>query len=318
MNRLNTIVLIITSMIFVVSCSQDIEVVEYPYEDSAADSAILATIDKDIIYRSELDHLLAFHSSDPNSSSTEGRKAILTGLVNEQVMYKKAIENGFDQDPEFIINKRKLLAYEYKKYLAKKIAKNTKVTELDIELYYAENSAQFTKPAMFRVAVYLRRNDIEKDHPLTLEQIAKASAYLSADAGFGKYAKSSDHTASQYRGGKLSWMTENSQVSGIPNALFEDINELKQGEVSEAITVENGQYLIRLIDHRAEEITPIADVKAEIRSKLIADSKQASLAMYLKQAKDSYSIEIHSDQLENSKAKLSSEHSFGPPGFPAN
>jgi len=318
MNRLNTIVLIIISMIFVVSCSQDIEVVEYPYEDSAADSAVLATIDKDIIYRSELDHLLAFHSSDPSSSSTEGREAILEGLVNDQIMYKKAIENGFDQDPEFIINKRKLLAYEYKKYLAKKIAKNTKVTELDIELYYAENSAQFTKPAMFRVAVYLRRNDIEKDHQLTLEQIAKASAYLSPDAGFGKYAKSSDHTASQYRGGKLSWMSENTQVSGIPKRIFEDINELKQGEISESIMVDNGQYLIRLIDHRAEEITPLADVKAEIRSKLIADSKQASLAMYLKQAKDSYKIEIHSDQLENSKAKLSSEHSFGPPGFPAN
>lgn len=313
------IVVILTAIaVTLLGCSSEVDMVDYPYDDPAEKSAILATVDTDVIYRAELDHLLAFHSTDPNSTSLEGRKAILDGLINEQVMYKKAIENGFDQDPEFIINKRKLLAYEYKKYLAEKIAKNTKVTELDIELYYAENSDEFTKPAMYRVAVYLRRNDIQKNHEFTLQQIANAVAYLPVDSGFGKYAKSSDHTATQYRSGKLSWMTENTQVSGIPNIVFKDISNLKQGEVSELITVENGQYLIRLLDHRVEEITSLGVVKSDIRKKLIAKSKQASLVMYLKQARDSYHVKIYSDQIENSKAKLSKEHSFGPPGFPVN
>jgi parvulin-like peptidyl-prolyl isomerase len=317
MQKLNVLITMLVLTISLAACSPEIEVVEYPYDGSAESSAVLASIDSDLIYRSELDHLLAFHSTNPNSSSEEGRMAILQSLIDDQVMYKKAIENNFDKNPEFIINQRTLLAYEYKKYLAEKVAKNTKVTELDIELYYQENNSQFTKPAMFRVAVYLRRNDIEKEHELTLMQISKAAEYLPADSGFGKYAQSSDHLSSQYRGGKLSWMTKNTKISGLPKAIFENINELKVGKVSSAISVNNGQYLIRLINQRAKLITPLADVKNEIRNKLINQSKQKTLAAYLKKARASYEIDIKTDQMVTSKAKLSSEHSFGPPGFPA-
>jgi peptidyl-prolyl cis-trans isomerase C len=318
MKELNRSTYLIILTVFLSACTQDEEVVEYPYDTAIAESSILATVGSDKIYRAELDHLLAFHSSDPHSSSAEGRQAVLDELINDQVMVKKAIENGFDQDPEFMNNQRKLLAYEYKKYLTKKIAKNTKITELDIELYYRENISQFTKPAMYRVAVYLRRNDIEKDHKHSLQQIAKSTEYLKPEQGFGQYSKTSNHVATQYRGGKLSWMTKNTNISGIPKSIFENIAKLKVGEVSSQISVENGQYLVRLIDQKSEQITPLIDVKADIRNKLISNAKQASLATYLSKAKESYKVEIYNDQLKTSKAKLSSEHSFGPPGFPAN
>lgn len=309
---------VITALLaFISGCSEQIEVKEYPYPYSSMEDPVVASIGEDKIFRSELDHLLAFHSSDPNSSSISGKKAILESLITDQVMYKKAIENGFDNNPEFIINQRKLLAYEYKKYLAEKVAKNTKISDLDIELYYKENIEKYTKPGMFRVAVYFRKNNSGKQYDLSLKQIKEAASYLVASEGFGKYSQSSDLMAYQYRGGNLAWMTESTKISGIPKTLFSQLEALDVGQVSEAMEIEGGSYLVRLIDKRAESIRPLTSVKEDIRQQLLKNAKETTLAAYLSKARSSFEINVDEKQLETSKAKLATEHSFGPPGFPA-
>lgn len=315
---LNKLLVLIILPIFLIACSEDIQVKEYPYDAVVAETSVLAVVGQDKIYRAELDHLLAFHSTNPTSSSSEEKEKILQEMINDQIMYKKAVENGFDQDPEFIINQRKLLAYEYKKYLAKKIAKNAKVTELDIKLHYEKNQEQYSKPAMFRIALYLRRDDLEKEYKYSLKQIAESAGYLEADEGFGQFAKSSAHLATQYRGGKLSWMTQETTVSGIPSIVFSNIADLEIGEVSAVIEADKNKYIVRLISKRDKETIPLSDVKAEIRKKLLSDTKNTALIAYLSKAKDTYNVEVYTEQLKASQSKLSSEHSFGPPGFPAN
>jgi hypothetical protein len=315
---MNTIYLMVitTLLLFITGCSDEIEVKEYPYQYNPTEDSVVASIGGDKIYRSELDHLLAFHSSDPSSSSESGKKAIVEALITDQVMYKKAIENGFNNNPEFIINQRKLLAFEYRKYLAEKVAKNTQISVLDIELYYQENIEKYTKPGMFRLAVYFRKNNTGKKYDLSLKQIKDAASYLRASEGFGKYSQTSDLLAYQYRGGNLAWMAKSTKISGIPQTLFSGVEALDLGQVSEAIEIEEGSYLIRLIDKRAESITPLASVKEEIRQQLLKKEKETNLAAYLSKAKSSFEITIDEQLLKTSKAKLATEHSFGPPGFP--
>ena len=107
---------------FVSSCSKEasVEVENYQVSDEGAQVvAQINQIDSDgkiaqkgQITKAELDYNLAFYSSNPMSSTEDGRIAVLNEMIEDQVMYNKAIESGFDQHPEFLINQRKLLAYE--------------------------------------------------------------------------------------------------------------------------------------------------------------------------------------------------------------
>ena len=267
------------------------------------------------ITKAELDYNLAFYSTNPMTTNEEGRVRVLNEMIEDQVMVNKAIESGFDKNPEFLINQRKLLAHEYRKFLKQKVGEAIKVTDVDLDLFYQENQERYTKPAMFRMAIYERRDDLQRKYQHSLKQIREAVGYLEADEGFGKYAASSTHLKTANRGGKLSWLTETSKMAGIPDSLIKQASKLDLGEVSEPIALGGKTYLIRLVGKKEQSITPLSELKPDLRKLLLEERKQEQLAIFTKQAKDAMNIKINDDLVSKASAD---PHSFGPPGFPAN
>lgn len=316
--------LIIAMGILLTACSKKPEVIaEFPYQQGEEGLKWVARISDDVITRAEVDHALAFYSANPASSSHEGKTKLLNEMVEDQVLYKKAIENGFNKSPGFMINQRKLLAFEYKKYLKKKVGEGTLVSEEEVKRYYQNHLAEYTKPSMFRVAIYLQRN-ADTSQQYTLNQIADATEYLAPSQGFGQYALSSGHLKTNNRGGKLPWLTANSNIAGVPAAAIRRGEALAQelslgkvplGKVSEAIETDSGKYLVRLIDQRASQVKSYDAVKADIRDTLLADKKEHQMKGYLQQAKADYEIAINEANLISSDRSVEPQ-SFGPPGFP--
>lgn len=316
------------SVMGLVACSnessdQSIEASQYSVSELGAKP--VATIDNTQISRAQLDHALAFYSSNPqlslnNKNAEEGRIKVLNHMIEQQVMYNKAIQNGFDKSPEFINNQRKLLAFEYKKHLQQKVAESTKITELDLELYYKKNAAQYSSPAMSRVAIFLQRKDLPAGK-LSLKQVKEAASYLKPEQGFGKYALESHHSKTANRSGKLPWVNNKSQLAGVPAELFIEAEDLEIGEVSDAIKTDSGIFLVRLMAKKEKTITPLAAVKASLRQQLLTHRKQDLFNTFLAQAKEGSKIEIIKDNVfSGPKGKQdpvnTSADSFGPPGFP--
>jgi len=299
-----------------VACSnEDATLQDTGYTLSELGEKHVALVGNQAITRAQLDHALAFYSSNPMVNAEEGRIKLLNEMIEEQVMYNKAVENGFDQSPEFINNQRKLLAYEYKKFLQKKVAQNTKVTDVDLEIYYDQNQQKYSKPAMKRVAIFQQRKDIQKGK-LSFKQIKDAATYLNPQQGFGKYALESHHKKTANRGGKLSWVSNNSQMAGIPSELFEAADDLKVGQVSSVINTDAGKFLVRLMAKKEKTVTPLNQIKSSLRQQLLAERKQSLYATFVKQTKQGSKIEILKQNLGKPNDVNTINDSFGPPGFP--
>lgn len=297
--------------------SNDDASLDINYTEGKAANTIVAKIGDDVISKEELDYNLAFYSTNPNISSQAERLKVVEAMVADQVMYKKAVEAGFHASPQFIINQRKLLAYEYKKFIDQQVSATTTVTDADVTDYYHANVDTFTKPAMSRLAIYYRSNgksNVKQSY--TLEQISNAASYLKPGEGFGKYAASSDHQQTKHRQGKLPWVQADAQMAGLPADIFKQAQRLTMGEIA-TVTADTGVYLVRLIDQRSAIQEPLESVKVAIRKDLLTKRLEQTKQQLLLDAAAEYDIDIYTDKLGADKQPAANKKpTFGPPGFP--
>lgn len=243
------------------------------------------------------------------------QKRVLNALIEQQALYNKAVENGFDQDPTFLLQQRKLLANAYKRYLKRQVEENALITEGNLKQYFDENIQSFTTPAKLRLAIYQRNKTSEDKQKLPLDRLKKLVTGLPVDKGFGRFAKDSDHKSSRHRGGKLAWLSEKSGMASVPDAVIQQGLALKNiGDISEVITTKQGQFLVRLIDKREAVVADFAQQRPAIKQKLMHEIKQAMLSAYIDKAVSSYEITIHKEHLV-SKQKEEAPHNFAPPGI---
>jgi hypothetical protein len=303
--------------VLLIACSNDEQSIEDTgYELSALGEKPVAVVGDQVISRAQLDHALAFYSSNPMVNAEEGRIKLLNEMIEEQVMYNKAVQSGFDKSPEFINNQRKLLAYEYKKYLQQKVAETTKVTDVDLQIYYEKNKEKYTKPAMLRFAIFMKRDDLNTKSKYSLKQISDAVQYLKPEQGFDKYALESHHVHTANRGGKLPWLNNESQLAGIPSELIKQADELDVGKVSRPIKIKGKTYLVRLMSKKEHSLVPLAEVKTSLVKQLLSERKQNLLSSFVEQAMEASKINIYEDNLGKPDSVNTANDSFGPPGFP--
>ena len=299
------------------ACSDSTPSIDDPsYQLSDMGAKAVALVDSQKISRAQLDHALAFYSSNPMANAKEGRLKVLKDMIEEQVMYNEAVKQGFNRSPEFINNQRKLLAYEYRKFLKEKAALNTKVTDIDLKIYYESNLKKYTKPAMSRLAIYLQRDDMASKAKLSLIEIKAATERLKVQDGFGKYALFSHHSNTASKEGKLPWVSHGSRLVGIPASVLEEGSGLSLGEVSKPIKTDKGVFLVRMMATKPELVTPLDQVKSSLRQQLVIEQKQQALNGFLTKAKEASNIEIFEDNLNVLGSFNTQDSSMGPPGFP--
>ncbi|GAA6135376.1 hypothetical protein NBRC116188_21660 [Oceaniserpentilla sp. 4NH20-0058] len=298
------------------ACSNEqAETIDGQYNLSQIGESIVAEVDGNAITRNQLDHQLAFYSSNPMVSAEDSRIELLNEMIEEQVMYNKAIENGFNESPEYINNQRKLLAYEYKKYLQQKVQESIKITDVDLSIYYETNKEKYTKPAMKRIALFQQRDDLPAGK-LALKQVKEAAEYLKPEEGFGQYALESHHAKTANRSGKLPWMSNTSQMAGVPQQVFQAASKLKVGEISAPFKIKSATYLVRLVDERSKQTTPLDELKPSLRKTLLSEQKNKMLLAFKDKAKAASKITIFKENLTNQSNLNTTDAPLGPPGFP--
>lgn len=301
-----------------VSCSdQNSDLIDTSYSADEYAKLEVAKVQGQAITLGELDNVLAFHNSSPDSSTVSERKKALQGLIDNEILYQSAAASGFLSDPELKNNIRKLVAYKYRTYLEGKAAGLVKVTETEARLSYESNVEKYTQKGMFRLALFERKDNDHKKYKYTLDQIISASEYLDAEVGFGEYAFDSSHAATRNRGGKLSWMTTDTRISGIPQSIIETGAKLDLGEVSDVIVVADRKYLIRKIDEKDEKVIPFEDIQSDLTKSLVKKQKEVLYLRQLEEIKKSFEVSIDKSLLsEKSNEGTSSAHTLSPPGFP--
>lgn len=215
-------------------------------------------------------------------------------------------ENELTQEEfEELLEKEKLSIEDYKNIaknnlVASKLinlAVNSKVviTDKDIESYYNEHKNKFIKTQKTAEvgAIFLK---LKKDASITeitdlKLKALKISYTLKQGANFDILVDEYSDEPLKSQGGKLGEFTEGELISVLDKKIF----SMEKGEISEPIWVNDGVYILRLIDKKEVVYKPIEEVRVEIYNHLFNQQKEKLFSDWIKNLWETYSVKIKQD-----------------------
>jgi parvulin-like peptidyl-prolyl isomerase len=160
------------------------------------------------------------------------------------------------------------------------VTKDVKVTDAQIEKYYADNKEQFSTA---------ESRDVRH---ILVKTRAKAQDIRNQIANGGDFAalakQYSTDTGSKENGGKLT-INRGQTVAPFDKQAF----DLAKNEVSQPVKTEFGFHLIEpLSEVKAASVTPLKDVKQSIRTQLEQTKKNEAMTKWVDELKERYEDEI--------------------------
>jgi len=205
-------------------------------------------------------------------STPDGRKRLLDGMIEEELMYKDALAAGLDKSEEYKKDlersKRDLLL---RTYYDKVMEAKATPTDKEIEDYYNAHQEEFNVPENLTVRHILVK---------TSEEAVKIRRELDRGAKFGDLAgKYSLDVSSKTNGGLIGGPVQRAgNIKGL--GPLPDFNQaafaLKEGEISKPVKTPKGYHLIMVEKRNPESSKSLAEAKADITAK-VANSKRRSV-----------------------------------------
>ncbi len=158
----------------------------------------------------------------------------------------------------------------------KKITADVKITDGDVQAYYAKNKANYTVPESRSVRHILVKTKAEAD---------QIHAQLVGGGDFAAIAKTkSIDPGSKNLGGKLV-VSRGQTVAPFDKAAF----SLKTNELSQPIKTQFGYHIIQpLADVKPGSVTPFAQVESQIRTQLDSQKKNDAVTKWVADVEKQY------------------------------
>ncbi|HEU4952282.1 MAG TPA: peptidyl-prolyl cis-trans isomerase [Holophagaceae bacterium] len=148
------------------------------------------------------------------------------------------------------------------------LAKETAVTDEQVQQAYQARLAQFTTPAQAKARHILFTASNETQYAEALKKAQDLRAKLVKGLDFAKAAEEfSQDPSAKGRGGDLGWFDASKMVKEFSDAAF----KLKKGEISEPVKTQFGYHLIQLEDTKPAQVKPFEEVKAQLKAQLEDD-----------------------------------------------
>ena len=221
----------------------------------------------------------------------------ISSKVDEQINQIKAQYSAEGQFEEVIKQAGFSTEDEVREYFKKQvivsavqddILKDITVTDEDIQTYYDENKdTQFSVGAGANVAHIL----------VDSEDTAKSlKAKLDAGADFATLAKeNSKDTGTATNGGSLGFAPYNS--TQYVAEFVEGYKNLKEGEVSQPVKSQYGYHLIKATGLKGAEVTPLDQVKEQIKSSLLQQKQGEAFNSKVEEWKTALKVKTYDDKL---------------------
>ncbi|HEX7652239.1 MAG TPA: peptidylprolyl isomerase, partial [Verrucomicrobiae bacterium] len=213
------------------------------------------------------------------------KAALLDQLIDRQAMLQQARAAGLDQAPDVRRAGEDLLIAKYRDTRLLPALKALQVAPAEVATNYQNELARYTVPAKAKLAIlYLAVNPRAESNQLAAAQVraqdiaARAAALPAETRGFGQLAADfSDDQITRYRGGDAGWFTTNDPGQRWPEAVVAAGFALaKTGDLSGLIARPEGFYLVKKLDARSAEVTPLAKVEPALEHRLLAEKTLAA------------------------------------------
>lgn len=155
------------------------------------------------------------------------------------------------------------------------------VNPQEVTAYYNNHISDFDHKAMVNlqsIFVSFDKHSKQEAQSRADEARSRLLAGEDFDAISQKYSDSSS----------IGEIEKGQMVDSVESVVF----NLKQGEVSQPVNVENGIYVFKLVDSSPERLATLAEVKDKIYSKLLDDEFQTKFKAWVDKLRDKAYVEI--------------------------
>ncbi|MBF0329914.1 MAG: peptidyl-prolyl cis-trans isomerase [Nitrospirae bacterium] len=277
---INLSLVLSTTLIFLPGCSGS--------DDMAKSSQVLARVGKKEITINSFERQLGNlpESIQKLAVAGKGKRALLEGMVNREILYSDAVKKSTEKDAEL---QRKL--EDIKKelivttYLQKEVLSKIKVEDKDVQNYYNSHPDEFKNREEVRLSQIVLSDKKEADDMLLKLKEKKEFAELAA--------RYSTDKISALRRGDVGYFIKKQ----LPAEVREDIFKMKVGEISGVYKMSGGYEIYRITDRRTVSYT-FEQVKDGLKNQLKNEQFQESLKKHIDELKKDIKVQVNENLLE--------------------
>ncbi len=231
----------------------------------------------------------------------EVQEFLKTRFDGKRAAFLKALkEQGFTEEALRDTLRTSVLSQQ----LFDDVTKDVKVEEAEILAYYQQNQAQYGTPEsrdVRHILISEKKSGDEVDFPKSKVEADRIYAVLKGGGDFAALAKeNSDDPSAKDNSGKLT-ITRGQTVPEFDKAAF----ELERGALSKPVKTTYGYHVIEaLTPVKKATTTPIAKVRASIRTTLLQEKKTTFMTTWVEDLQSEYD------------SKVSYATGFEPPDIP--
>jgi peptidyl-prolyl cis-trans isomerase D len=172
---------------------------------------------------------------------------------------------------------------EYLHLSPETLADGEEIPEPAVEAYYAAHTDEFKQDEQVKarhILIKVAENAPAEEVSAARKQIEEILAKYKKGSSFEELATNLSQGPSKAQGGDLGWFSRGQMVPAFEQAAF----GLEKSQVSEPVRTPFGFHLILVEDRRPEGISPLDEVREDIRLKLAQEQAADSIQDALDQA----------------------------------
>ena len=258
----------------------------------------------------------------------EQRESLLNFLVNQEVMFSKAKNNGITNDPIVMKVYKKAVIDRYLELELKPLLAKAKVSSFDVKKYFENNKQAYERPARRRAAIIYvatsvkdSSDELSKKKEKIQEAYEKIVELDEKTLHFGELAKTySDDRNSRYQGGVIGWLINHpSRKYKWDDQVLEQLFSLKDnGDYSPILETEKGFYIVRLVATESTQEKNLSRVEKGIKNSLLQQKKKQIKEAFIVGLIDAADIDINKNLLASIEplSKPASKDNKKPPALP--
>ena len=243
---------------------------------------ILATVNGTPVTDNDVDaFLLGLGQRGSAYNTPEGRKMILTQIINNKLLLLDAKRNLFEAEAEFRERLNAVKEQLLTSYASEKVIRGITVNDSEAEAYYNEHKSELVGDESVVASHILV--DTEEKALLVLGKIE------SGEFSFEDAAKEYSSCPSKENGGSLGEFGRGQMVPEFDKKVF----EMQPGEITKTpVKTQFGYHLIRLdAKNEAQEI-PYNEIKDRIKEALVSEKQKKAYDSKINQLKILYPVDM--------------------------
>jgi peptidyl-prolyl cis-trans isomerase C len=241
--------------------------------------------------------------SRPEFSGPIGRTRMLRQMVEEEVLYRAAVEDGIDRDDAVRTRIREIERETVvQTYLDRMQQQASQVDEDEARRFYDEHLDDYRTEKMVRVRMLLTPR----------ENVARRIGEMVADgAAFedlcGRFSESTFVVSA--RGLIPTWIRQGRAVPWIGNhpEFHEVAFSLPVNQLSEPFETTAGWIVLRVEEIREERLRPFDEVKEDVIGRISRERTSRGLPQLLSELNERYDVKIHDEPGAKSADELFAE-----------